>query len=57
MAVGPKIKRNEQKHVYSEINKRWNKKEYLEDKGQSLEHEKHRTPKSFQAYQANNAKK
>ena len=31
IAVGPKNKREEVKHVYSDINKRWNKKEYFED--------------------------
>lgn len=32
MAVGPKNKREEVKHVYSDINKRWNNRIYPEDK-------------------------
>ena len=31
LAVGPKNKRDEIKHVYKDIDKRWNKKTYIED--------------------------
>ena len=57
IAVGPKNKREEVKHVYSDIEKRWNKKEYLEDNGSIKDDKNFKTPKSFQMYQASNEKK
>ena len=50
LAVGPKNKRDEIKHVYKDTEKRWNKKIYAEDKLKINQDNIAIKPKSFEMY-------
>ena len=57
LAVGPKNKRDEIKHVYKDIDKRWNKKTYIEDKLTRNKDNISTKPTSLDMYQATIQKK